>query len=335
MTVRRLAILFVLALATIAFAFWLSTQRYLPRDADFGARVLEGLEPDVDAIDRVRIVGAGDRTLVTLTRIEGRWQVAERGYPADGPRVKRLLIALAELRVRERKTRDPANYATLGVQDPRAADATGVRLELGGAPRPYGLIVGRSGAHASSTYVRVPTDAQALEAHPAIDVERDARQWLARTLLDVAPARVQSIEIARADAPAWSAAKDSRTQADFAAAGVAGALAAVEFTDVRRAADVATQSAPHVATFRTFDGLVVTLRGYASGEQRWIETEARFDATLAARFPPAAGENAAAPGAEQVASDAERLNRTARGWRYEIPAWKFDAMFLQPPPGTR
>ena len=111
--------------------------------------------------------------------------------------------------------------------------------------------------------------------------------------------------------------------------------ATVEFTDVRRAADAPADAAPHVATFRTFDGLVVTFRGYESGEQRWLEADARFDATLAARFPPAAGENAAAPGAEQVAADAERLSRTAGGWRYEVPAWKFDAMFAQPAPGAR
>lgn len=327
MSIRRLAILFALALATITFAFWLSTQRYLPRDTDFGAHVLGALEADLDAVDGVRIVGSGDRTLVTLERTDGRWHVLERGYPADAVRVKRLLIALAELRIRERKTNEPANYAVLGVDDPRLAAATGVRVELGGTPRPYALIVGRPAAESRSTYVRIPAEAQALEAHPALEIERDPRQWLARTILDVAAERVQAVEVARSDATPWSATKDSRQQSEFAGESAARALANLEFTDVRPAAEVAVTAAPHVATLRTFDGLVVTMRGYATGEQRWVEVDARFDAALAARFPPGAADAAAAPGAEQVAAAAERLATTARGWRYEIPAWKFDALF--------
>lgn len=327
MSVRRLAILFVLALATITFAFWLSTQRYLPRDADFGARVLGGLEPDLDAIDKVKVVGPGGRTLVTLARSDGRWRVVERGYPAEATRVKRLLLALADLRVRERKTSEPASYAALGVDDPHGAHATGVLLELTGPVRSHALIVGRNAGDSSATYVRIPTEPQALEAHPALEVERDPQQWLARTLVDVAAERVQAVEIARNDGPSWSASRDSRQQAEFAGAGVAAALANLEFTDVRPSGEIVAAGAPHVATIATFDGLVLTVRGYATGEQRWVEVDARFDAALAARFPPAAADAAVAPGAEQVASDAQRLADTANGWRYEIPAWKFDALF--------
>lgn len=349
MNARRFAILFVLALATIAFAFWLSTQRYLPRDADFGARVLDGLEADLNAIDRVRIVGAGDRALVTLARTDGRWRVAEIGYPADAVRVKRLLIALAELRVLEPKTSDPGNYAALGVDDVKAATASGVRVELGGAARAYALLVGRPSPGSQSRYVRIPGEARSLEARPALDIERDPKQWLARTILDVPVARLQSVEVVRTDGPAWSASKASRAapfvlaaasadtagseaaaRAPGAVDGAASALANVEFVDVRpvdTGAPPPAPRAPHVATLRTFDGLVVTMRGYADGERRWLELDARFDRELAARFPPAAADGAPAPGAEQVAAEAERLATTARGWRYEIPAWKFDTLF--------
>jgi hypothetical protein len=339
MSPMRLFVLLALALAVTGGAFWLSSQRTLKRDPDYGTPVLPGLAAELDAVTSLRLVGAGSQTLVTLERRDGHWVVAEAGYPADPARVRRLLVALGELHVLEPKTEDPARYPALAVEDVEDAKAQSLRLEVRGLREPIALLVGHA-ASGQGAYVRVPGHRQALEARPALDVARAPRDWLARTVVDLAPARVQSVEVERSDAPAWRAVKATRDAAHFdvpglpkgrelsslGAADPAGnALGNLEFDEVRHAEPATGHARPERAVVRCFDGLVVTLEGRVEGEARWITLAASVDAALAAQFPPAAGQ--AAPGAEQVRAEADPLGATTRGWQYRVPAYRFDAIF--------
>jgi hypothetical protein len=350
MSAKRFLVLLIAALVVISFAFWLSTQRYLPRDRAFGTPVLAGLAPAVDDVRSIRIVGPGNRTLVTIDRPDGRWRVAERGYPADGRRVRALLRSLGELQVLEPKTRDPRRHAALGVEDVAAPDAGGLRVELRGPGGPTALIVGHA-SDPTSGYVRVQGAAQALLATPRIDLSRTPDDWLARTIVDVAPVRVQSVTISRDGSRPWRADKASRDAAHFAFGGSSGqaslsapdeldtlanALAALEFDDVRRAAEFAPPAGPESrATFRTFDGLLLEFVGRIDGDHRWLQVAASADAAFAARFPPGAGDEA--PGPEQVRAEAERIDSTTRGWWYRVGADRYDRVFrpLEPPPRPR
>lgn len=338
MSSKRLFVLLALALAVTGGAFWLSSQRTLKRDPDYGTPVLPGLAAGLDAVTSLKVVGAGGQALVTLARRDGRWQVAEAGYPADPARVRRLLVALGELHVLEPKTDDPARYAALGVEDVEDPKAGSLRLELGGLRDPVALLVGH--AAGQGAYVRVPGQRQALEARPGLDVARSPRDWLARTVIDLAPARVQAVDVERSDSPAWRAAKNARDAPHFDVAGLpkgrelaslgaadpaGNALGNLEFDDVRRAAPATGHGPAERAVFRCFDGLVVTLEGRSDGEARWVTLTASYDEALATRFPPAAGQ--AAPGAEQVRVEADRIAGTARGWEYRIPPYRFDAIF--------
>ena len=339
MSARRLLVLVLLALAVSGAAVWLSTQRTLRHDPEFGTAVLPGLAAALDSVTSVRVVGAGGQALVTLSRGDGRWQVVEAGYPADPARVRRLLVALGELRVLEPKTEDPARYAALAVEDVGDSKAQSLRLDLGGLREPVALLVGHA-ATGQGVYVRVPGHRQALEARPALDVARTPRDWLARTIVDLAPARVESVEVARSDAPPWRALRPARDAAHFevpglpkgrelASAGAADAagnvLGNLELDEVRHAAPEAGRGRPERAVVRCFDGLVITLEGRAEGEARWVTLAADFDAALAARFPAPAGQPA--PAADAVRAEAERLTATARGWEYKVPAYRFDAIF--------
>jgi hypothetical protein len=336
---KRFLVLLVAALAVVTFAFWLSTQRYLPRDAAFGSRALPELEPALNDVTSLRIVGPGDAPPVTLERLDGRWHVAERGYPADASRVRALLLSLAELEVVERKTADAANYPRLGVEEVQLPAAQGFRIEIRGLDRPLALTFGRE-AQPGSGYVRRADAAEVLLVRPRIDVDREPRAWLARPVLDVAPARVQSFAIARSGAPPWRGEKGSRADAAFALAGlppgrepyapdaaeaVAGMLAGLDFEDVRRADATAAEAEHARASVTTFDGLVVTVVGREDADARWLRFEVAYDPALAARFPPGAGDDA--PGGEQVRAEADRLAATTRGWWYRVGADRYDRTF--------
>jgi uncharacterized protein DUF4340 len=341
---RRLAVLLVLALAAIGGAFWLSRPRTLPRDPALGTPVLPGLAATLDQVSGVRLVGAGEQVLVTLERAAGRWQVKERGYAADGARVRRLLVTLGDLHVLEAKTSEPAHYPALGVEDIADAKAQGVRIELLGLTAPRSLLVGRT-AGTQGNYVRLPGRAPALEARPALDLPHAPRDWLARAFLDVASDRVASVEVARADAPPWHAERKARNAAHFdvpalprgreltsagAADPAAHALANLEFDEVRATVPAVATEHVHRAVVRCFDGLTVTLAGRVTGEERWLNVEASFDPALAARFPPAtspATTSPAAAGADEVLAEAARISSLTRGWEYRLPPYRFDAIF--------
>lgn len=83
MNPARFVTLLALALAVIGGAYWLSSQRVVHRDPDYGVPVLPGLATSLDAVTSMRLIGAGDRTLVSLSRAGGHWIVDETGYRAD------------------------------------------------------------------------------------------------------------------------------------------------------------------------------------------------------------------------------------------------------------
>ena len=89
------------------------------------------LRENPDAV--AKLVVATPEGTITLVRETGaRWAALERfGYPVDRKRVRELVVALADMRLIERKTAQPERYARLQVEAPDAEGAQSqlVRLE--------------------------------------------------------------------------------------------------------------------------------------------------------------------------------------------------------------
>jgi len=89
------------------------------------------------------------------------------------------------------------------------------------------------------------------------------------------------------------------------------ALAMLTLQDVKKApegslATVASTS-PRV-TFRTFDGLELQITGHLDGEHRLISIEPKSTA-------------------KETADEAQKLESRVKGWQFEIPNYKYDALF--------
>lgn len=351
---QRLVPLIVLSLLVVMGAIWLSSQRNMPRDDTAGARVVPALAAAVNDVSEVRLLKGGEQATVTLKRTATNWQVAERAnHPADSAKLRKLLIDLSDLKVVEQKTANPANYAVVGVEDVTAADATGVRIELDGLQEPVSLIVGKR-AGSRSSYVRLANSDQSLEVAPALTLDTDPKNWLDRSVLDVAADRVQQVRVTEAKGITYTAQRESRDQTDFtvpdlprgrtlssptAANSASTALAALSADDIRRmAADEPWNKDVTRAEFRLFDGTIVDIQGRKEGEQHWIRLSTRFDEAQNQLFAtPAAsatknGTAAASPAAterkpDDVRAEAEKLAARFAGWAYEIPAYKYDSLF--------
>ncbi|MDB6090243.1 MAG: hypothetical protein JWN85_3027 [Gammaproteobacteria bacterium] len=320
MTPRRVAILMGAGLVVIAFAIWLSSKRHLDRATLAGDLVMPGLESTLNTVTQIRL-SKGDQTHATLKRGATDWVVGERDYPADSGKVRKFLLDLGSLNVVEEKTHNPANYPQLGVEDVTSPKATGTRVDLVTPPKVYGLIIGKSSS-AKSGYVRVAGSQQTLLAAPALSVDADPKRWLDHTLVDIKQERVREIEEKPAEGPGYTASREKKEQTDFAvsnipkgrelsspvaADSIAGALGGMTLDDVRKPAAPGTAKVSH-AIFRTFDGLELDVAGHKDGTQTFI--------TLTPRAT-----------AKDTESESQQLATQLAGWEYEIPSYKYDAIF--------
>jgi hypothetical protein len=332
MNARRVAALLVAGLALVAFAMWIASQRHLERATLAGDLVLPDLEHHVNTVTEVGLRKA-DGTRTTLTKDSAGWSVGERGWPADPGKVRKLLLDLGALNIVEEKTRLPANYPQLGVQDVSSPKATGTRIEVISPGRTWALIIGKSSS-AKSGYVRVANASQSLLAAPLLTVDADPKGWLDRALIDLAPERVRQVQERPSEGPGFSATRDRKEQTDFtvtpvpkgreltgpgAADPISGSMSSLTFDDVGKAGAAADRKAAH-ALFRTFDGLEVDVAGRKDGTRSLV--------TLSTRAT-----------AKQTEAEAHTHNARLGGWEFEIPDYKYAAIFrpledlLKKPPG--
>lgn len=366
MNTNKLLVLAVAAIAAIGLGIWLSSDRASQNETTSAALYPE-LKKTLNDATAVTIFTAGDKQAVKIARKDSAWVVSERhGYPADDAKVRKLLLGLANAKVREEKTSNPESYASLSVEDVSAENASGIRVEVSGVQPPVNLIVGKPGLSLDTQYVRKAGDSQSWLIDTDIDTTSLPQDWLSKTLLEISADRVQSASVQFKGAKPYTAAKNAKTDADLSVTGLpkgkqlsspsaantlASALTALPLSDVQPAKQL--EGAPDVtATYQTFDGLVLELKGWSKDDKRYLAGQARFDAALADRFkvssepakPAADKEQQPADGAPPVtdqadasekpkaatnnaADEANSLNERLSGWVFEIPEYKYNTIF--------
>jgi Domain of unknown function (DUF4340) len=334
MSPRRVAWLLAAGVGVIAFAIWLSSLRHLERATLSGDLVLPGLERAVNTVTEVRL-RKGDGTHATLTKGANEWGVAERAWPAQRDKVRKLLLDLGALNVVEEKTRLPANYAALGVEDVSSAKATGTEVDLIAPGHTWVVVLGKPSG-AKSGYVRVANSAQSVLATPLISADAAPKSWLDNALVDLPAERVREIQERPAEGAGFIAVRQKKEDAHFnvvpvpkgrelssvgAADTLGAALSGLTLEDVARAGAPDPKSLH--AFFRTFDGLEVEAIGRRDGMRALLVLSAQ-------------GSTA------EAGLEAQRLNTRFSGWEFEIPDYKYAAIFTpvtdllkplpQPPP---
>jgi hypothetical protein len=320
MNARRFTWLLIAALLVIGLAIWLSSRRHLDRDLTAGELVLPGLEQSLNNITAVNL-RKGDGTHSSLNKGAKGWLVGERDWPADLTKVRKLLLDLGALNIVEEKTRLPANYPQLGVEDATSAKAAGTLVELVAPGHTTAIIIGKPSG-AKSGFVRVAGTPQSLLAAPLISVDADPKSWLDKDLIDLGTARVRAVEEKPAEGAAFSLTRDKAEQPSFTvspipkgrallgpavADGIAGALGGLTLDDVRKAQDVPQSQVSHVV-YRTFEGLEVEVAGRKDTAHSLIAVSAHA-------------------GGKETEAEAARINARCQGREFEIPDYKYTAIF--------
>lgn len=310
-----------------------------------------------DAInDVIQIQSAGPETATTIARAAdgSGWMVVEAGgYPADPDVVRRALVGIADLRLVEPRTADPARHARLGLLDPMTAptatpaedravsiglataDADLGRLLIGGRqPRPSATLAPRA-------YIRHAEEDRTWLAEGTVDVPGTTLGWLPQRIMDVRPTRVWSVTVDGPDRPALEIRRDDWQAEDFAIVdapadrvvdrafrvnNVATVLENLDLTDVRPAEDLPVPADPDRAVIRTYDGMTVTaivVPDPADPAVDWLLFEAAESPPLTPTPLTNTGEPYFQP-LEAIRDEIAALNDTVAGWAYRVPRFKTD-----------
>jgi hypothetical protein len=318
---QRVVVLLVAGLAVLAGAIWLASTRHLERATLAGDLVLPGLEQGVNGVTELDLKKA-DGTHTTLKKDGSAWTVAERGWPADTPKVRKLLLDLGALTVVEEKTRLAANYPQLGVEDVSTPHASGTRIDAVSPNKSWGLIIGKASS-GKSGYVRVANAAQSVLAAPVLMVDAAPAGWLERTLTDLGAERVREIEERPANGPEYTATRLKQGEPNFSvspipkgrsltgpavAEPIAASLAVLSLDEVRKADPGAASNGASHATFRTYDGLELALSGRQDGDHYLIAARAQGSSP-------------------QGEAEAQKLNTRLGGFEFEIPQYRYEVIF--------
>jgi hypothetical protein len=320
---RTLAILIALGIVAVAGGWYFGTAQEPGEQVSYntGKLMFPDLAPKLENAARIEIVHKGKTT--AIVKHDGVWGLEERaGYVVQSTKLRGMLTALTELRLVEPRTRNPAEFTRLGLEDPNAQNAESNLLRvLDASGKPIvSLIVGHrrvrtQGNVPEQVFVRLPDDDQTWLAEGSLEVDADPQQWLDRDIMNIDHARITSAAVTTGN-DTLDFARDGqklvlKTPADHPA------LDDYKLDDVDRALelltfqDVQTDKAPvgdkiGQSVFTTDNGLAVTATVFKGDKDIW----ARFAVT----------------GGDKTKDEANKLNARLAGWTYQLGSWKQKAL---------
>ena len=296
--------------------------------------MLPEISEQVNVVDRVEIVTAGNQVAASLIKSEKGWQLEQMdGYRADWPNLQTLLAALAQARVIETKTDKPEYYDRLGVEDISTADAGGVLLKLGIGDQITGVVIGHQAQARQGQYVRLQNSAASVLVDRRLDVSSELSDWVDATIIDINAAEVAEVEIIHPTGERVLVMRISADQTDFDLAGLP--------TDREIKSSWAVNSLGSVFSMLELDTVraegsidwsdVVRMRLLLfSGVEimaEMLEADGEYLLRMSASHPAA---NVIDKPMGDVAKMVEDINQKTAGWIYGIPKNKYDAMVKKP-----
>ena len=235
MSRQRFFALLIAALVVLSGAFYLSSKRNHSAPAE-GSALLPALSGGVASVTSVSVKKGGGAS-VTVHKVGEQWTVVERAdYPADVSKLRKLLMALRDAKIVEKKTSNPASFSAIGVEDPAQPGAISSEITITAAAGALSVIVGK--AAGEGNFVRRAEENQSYTVEPSITFETEPRFWIDTKLFSLQSAQILSEQVKPNDGPAYTlhrasvANGNATATATSAAAGGAAAAPASASTPV-------------------------------------------------------------------------------------------------------
>ena len=316
----RLGVLIIAAVLVISLALLVSTRRNASQETR-DALLFPNLAGELATLSSVDVRKGSATPTLSLHKKGEQWTVGQRAdYPADVSKLRKLLLSLSDAKIVEEKTSDPANYSTIGVDDPTKANAVGAQVDFSVKDGAHSLIVGKPSGE--SNFVRRGSEKTSYLVAPGIYVESEPRLWIDTKLIEIPADNIDRIEyrpmsgtpysVHRVVPPAPAAASTPAASAASAATSPPAAPAAppeyvlegapagrkpadsptlapspsvfsnVTADDVAQVPDI-DFSKPATTVLTLKDGSTITLTGTVIGDKHWIQINAPKDEALMGR----------------------------------------------------
>jgi Domain of unknown function (DUF4340) len=198
---QRLVALIVIALLALGGASFLAGRRDGSQQRT-GASLFPTLAAQANSASEMTVFKGSSTPSLTVHKQNEQWTVAERAnYPADISKLRGLLQSLADAKIIEEKTSNPASYPVIGVEDPLKPEAGGAEVSISVADGKHAVIVGKSSPEGS--YVRRAGEEKSYSVAPAISVDAEPRFWIDTKLLDLKTADIQKVDMKFSGAPSY------------------------------------------------------------------------------------------------------------------------------------
>jgi len=308
-----------------------------------GSLLLPGISGQINDVDRVEIISAGNNTVATLVKTGAGWRFEQMGgYQANWGKLQALLADLAQAKVVEAKTDKAEYYARLGVEDIDVADAGSVLVRIGSGDRFTGILIGHQANGRPGQYVRLQGAAASALVDRSLDVSTEPLDWAESSIIDVNASEVAEVEIIHPQGERLLVTRISADQIDFDFVGLpqdreiknswavnslGSVLSMLDMETVQAADNVDWNDAVKMRLLM-FSGVEIMADMTASGDEYLLRLHASHPA--ANIHDTIAQQDIEKQAAIDVAETVEKINRKVAGWAYGISKYKYDAMVNKP-----
>lgn len=334
--------------AALALAAYLTTSRSgpaAPAATDASGPALPTLVARIN--DAAEVAVRRPSGSFTFRRTSEGWGLAEKAdYPVNIENVRAMIIALADLKLVEAKTANPALYARIGVQDvaagagadEAAAESQHVQIDVrdsAGAALGSVILGTQKWGSTPEVFMRRAGEAQSWLARGRVDVPSDQMAWVDKAAVNIPRDRVRRATITHPAGESITVSRGSRQMPSLmvesipdgrelttpgAGDQIGNLLSYLSFDDVAPATtiDLAAGEPGSRAVVHLFDGLLVTVSTAKVNDATWARIEAAYEPPPQAE-PPADPEPDADSAAAEVARlEAESLNKRLLPWVFKL-----------------
>lgn len=341
----------ILAIVAIAAAYLaIKNREHVPQTTGQRELLYPDLTARINDVTRVLIRSPG--STVTLERQGDHWVMPERGnYPVDFAKVRSLLVQISGLETVERRTAKPELYSKLGVEDIDSPDAKSVQVTLQAKDDTLAdLLVGRTRpvTEGGGVFARDASEEQAWLAKGELRPDKEFVLWLDRNIVNVDQRRIKSVTIEHADGDRVAIAKPQPAAGDYVLespvpagreakpanelSGLATIPDYLTLDDVRPAAEVKGDKPAVTGSFRTYDGMLLTLEASDADGKTWVHVKAS-SIPPAPELKPYVEANKGKETAdgrqagqfkteEEVTKEIEAINARTADWAYRLTDYK-------------
>ena len=289
---NKFLLLFLITLVVVTAAV-VMTYRSSPNVKRDREDVFPGLVDRINDIAKIEVMDRDGE--LTVVHREDRWVIEQAdNYPASFDKIKKVAVAVADLKLLSTKTSNPSLYNKLGVENPEGEQAKSRRITLRDSADKElaSMIVGNrrtSSAPGNSPgyYIRLPGQEQALLVEGDLNIGVTPGDWIDAEIIDIDSKLVREVEIVHPDGSKVLLSREKGKE-DFLLADIpegkeaqstytlnrAGSiLDNIRADDVRSAQGFDFPQEFTVATVRTYNGLTARITGVTVDDDNWARFE--------------------------------------------------------------